>query len=81
MCNCIEETAKSLREKIGSHPETANVKWVVISGGMTTPRKVIVTAFYAIDKKLKNDKTKMVEDTISIMAAFCPFCGEKYEEA
>ena len=72
MCNCIEETNKSLKEE---HAEWNTMLNIPISFNYHTGQmhtlKVIISTMKLDDKKRQKP--------ITLFASYCPFCGEKYD--
>ena len=65
MCNCIKITNDGLREKYNSYVNTT----ISLTGG---PQMVVLATE-------KDDTTKRGKP-ITLVATYCPFCGEKYPE-
>lgn len=64
MCNCITEISKKTKKAIQDNNENLDVNYVSIPA----------------TQKMKNGKTKFISKSITIIAEFCPFCGEKYDQ-
>ena len=66
MCDCVKE----INEKLKELPEGKNT--MLVTNLFGTPRAVISTC-------KRDDKAR--GKVAILMATFCPFCGEKYQEA
>ena len=70
MCKCIEEVNASLA-KTGKNTQLDIPISISIEKGMASMSNVRIAT-----KKLDTSKR---EKPISLVAGFCPFCGEEYE--
>jgi hypothetical protein len=79
MCDCINEIQERAKVGLSTNNPDLEINYVMVNATSSTPQKVGVKAFYSAEKKLKNGKTKHVEDSVNLIATHCPFCGEKYQ--
>ena len=81
MCNCIEKVSEDIKSKLLENPDVLRVAFVLIPSTMTKNPKVGIHCTVKTFNSLKKGGEKGVESTMTVLAAFCPFCGEKYEQA
>lgn len=84
-CNCLENVKDRIKNELPSkNPDYANLDITKVyseneawlfpkSGGMTTGLSI---PFIAEHKPVG----RKVKTTINMVAKYCPFCGEKYED-
>jgi len=71
MCNCIEENDKALEDLNRNTKLDIPFRFSQTNGTMKANRVKIATC--KIDEKNR-------QKPITLLASYCPFCGEKYED-
>ena len=87
MCNCFKETLDKVKEHIKPQlPEKHSdlkVDWegysFILSGKPYIPVNPKINIEYRGFKKNGDPKSNLTKETMSIMARYCPFCGEDTE--
>lgn len=76
MCNCVEEINKKLKE------ESTPTKSVKLETVFTLQATALSErpAMFCIIKKRKLYSEKIRKTRRIIQGAYCPFCGERYED-
>ena len=83
MCKCVEEHKKNILEKcldkkfdgLKADITPSNIAWMM-QGGTKGFSKYSIEA----ETVTKTGKPKTVKQQVNMLHAYCPFCGEKYED-
>tara|TARA_R110000772_G_scaffold24212_4_gene64132 strand:- start:1079 stop:1558 length:480 start_codon:yes stop_codon:yes gene_type:complete len=88
MCKCFEESLKRVKEHVfnkldGTSFKDLKVDWVgysyFLDGKPHVPVNPKVSIEYRGFKKNGDPKANLTKDDVTIMARYCPFCGEDTE--
>ena len=90
MCNCFDEVLLKMKKKVfekldGTPFKDLEVKWkdysFFLDGKPHVPVNPKIKIEYRRFKKNKEPMVNLTKDEVSIIARFCPFCGEDTKES
>lgn len=80
-CDCINEvTEKTKAFILEKNPSIKEIDWLVIPATFSENRRVGISTHLRVVDTLGNGKEKVKESVFNIVASYCPFCGEKYQD-
>lgn len=88
MCNCFEENLKKIKEhltpQLPEQRKELEIKWVgysfFLDGKSHVPVNPKISVEYRGFKKNGDPKVGLTKDTVTVVARYCPFCGEDTKE-
>jgi hypothetical protein len=87
MCNCIDETKKSLEQRYNSKEGIDKVTKVSLGntalmfGEGPSQVELYSPAIIEYDYKNKKGETKHKKEKVNLCYRYCPFCGKPYTES
>ena len=76
MCDCIEKVTALLQERCGD--DEVRMNDISFCIGDNNQLQSFMTGSYTYRKKTKTGEFYKAKTSDSVIFAFCPFCGKKY---